>query len=82
MQYKEKSPRSEDLGLFSWLGWRDSNPRMHGPKPCALPLGHTPLMPSYSNILKLENLPGEGFFDVLDWRIPSLIKDETLGLLV
>ena len=26
-----------------WLGWRDSNPRMHGPKPCALPLGHTPL---------------------------------------
>ena len=25
-----------------WLGWRDSNPRMHGPKPCALPLGHTP----------------------------------------
>jgi len=26
----------------SWLGWRDSNPRMHGPKPCALPLGHTP----------------------------------------
>lgn len=30
-------------GLCSiWLGWRDSNPRMHGPKPCALPLGHTP----------------------------------------
>ncbi len=28
--------------LFLWLGWRDSNPRMHGPKPCALPLGHTP----------------------------------------
>ena len=26
----------------SWLGWRDSNPRMHGPKPCALPLGDTP----------------------------------------
>jgi site-specific DNA recombinase len=26
----------------TWLGWRDSNPRMHGPKPCALPLGHTP----------------------------------------
>lgn len=25
-----------------WLGWRDSNPRMHGPKPCALPLGDTP----------------------------------------
>ena len=26
-----------------WLGWRDSNPRMHGPKPCALPLGDTPV---------------------------------------
>ena len=25
-----------------WLGRRDSNPRMHGPKPCALPLGHSP----------------------------------------
>ncbi len=26
----------------NWLGRRDSNPRMHGPKPCALPLGHSP----------------------------------------
>ena len=26
-----------------WLGWRDSNPRIHGPEPCALPLGHIPL---------------------------------------
>ena len=26
-----------------WLGWRDSNPRMPGPKPGALPLGHIPL---------------------------------------
>lgn len=25
-----------------WLGRRDSNPRMHGPKPCALPLGDSP----------------------------------------
>lgn len=25
-----------------WLGMRDSNPRMHGPKPCALPLGQSP----------------------------------------
>ena len=31
--------------IFStWLGWRDSNPRMHGPKPCALPLGDTPML--------------------------------------
>ena len=26
----------------TWLGWRDSNPRITGPKPGALPLGHTP----------------------------------------
>ena len=25
-----------------WLGRRDSNPRMHGPEPCALPLGDSP----------------------------------------
>lgn len=25
-----------------WLGWRDSNPRMLGPEPSALPLGDTP----------------------------------------
>ena len=30
--------------VFAWLGRRDSNPRMHGPKPCALPLGHAPLL--------------------------------------
>jgi hypothetical protein len=28
----------------SWLGWRDSNPRMLGPEPSALPLGDTPLV--------------------------------------
>ena len=27
-----------------WLGMRDSNPRMHGPKPCALPLGQSPIL--------------------------------------
>ena len=29
--------------LFTWLGWRDSNPRMLGPEPSALPLGDIPL---------------------------------------
>lgn len=29
----------------SWLGRRDSNPRMPGPKPGALPLGHSPIQP-------------------------------------
>ena len=28
----------------SWLGRRDSNPRVHGPKPCALPLGDAPVL--------------------------------------
>ena len=37
-----KSPRKREL--LAWLGWRDSNPRMHGPKPCALPLGDTPML--------------------------------------
>jgi hypothetical protein len=27
----------------SWLGWRDSNPRMPEPEPGALPLGDIPL---------------------------------------
>lgn len=32
------------LRLYNfWLGRRDSNPRMPGPKPGALPLGHSPL---------------------------------------
>jgi hypothetical protein len=26
----------------TWLGWRDSNPRMLEPEPSALPLGDTP----------------------------------------
>ena len=32
------------LFLFLFLGWKDSNLRMAGPKPAALPLGHTPLI--------------------------------------
>lgn len=27
----------------SWLGWRDSNPRMLEPEPSALPLGDIPI---------------------------------------
>ena len=30
-------------GVFYWLGRRDSNPRMPGPKPGALPLGDVPI---------------------------------------
>ena len=30
--------------LRKWLGWLDSNQRMQGSKPCALPLGDTPII--------------------------------------
>lgn len=30
-----------------WLGWRDSNPRMAGPEPAALPLGDIPMLFNY-----------------------------------
>lgn len=33
----------KDVIINSWLGRRDSNPRMLGPKPSALPLGHSPI---------------------------------------
>ena len=39
--YHEKSPPVG--GLFTWLGMRDSNPRMPGPEPGALPLGESPV---------------------------------------
>ena len=40
----EKS-KKDPLGQFlhSWLGMRDSNPRMVGPEPTALPLGESPV---------------------------------------
>ena len=52
-QTNQKDPHNRGLNGFEyispglcsiWLGWRDSNPRMHGPKPCALPLGDTPML--------------------------------------
>ena len=36
-----KTSPSDDI-IAIWLGWRDSNPRMLGPEPSALPLGDTP----------------------------------------
>ena len=30
--------------LIEWLGMRDSNPRMRGPEPRALPLGQSPIL--------------------------------------
>ena len=44
---RKQKEASESLSLtneiiISWLGRRDSNPRMPGPKPGALPLGDVP----------------------------------------
>ena len=35
--------------IISWLGLRDSNPRMPGPKPGALPLGQAPIYENVAN---------------------------------
>ncbi len=48
-QYKKRQTL-EGLTLLIWLGWRDSNPRMPGPKPGALPLGHIPLLNSLAAV--------------------------------
>ncbi len=50
---KEKT--RPDSRIFSWLGMRDSNPRMLGPEPSALPLGESPtLEPIVLQILNLR----------------------------
>lgn len=41
-RYEPKRTNLENELRSSWLGRRDSNPRMLGPKPSALPLGHSP----------------------------------------
>jgi hypothetical protein len=42
-RYKNSSEELSDEICSIWLGRRDSNPRMPGPKPGALPLGDSPL---------------------------------------
>ena len=37
--------------ISTWLGWRDSNPRMPGPEPGALPLGDIPKLHYFSKLL-------------------------------
>ena len=45
-----------------WLGWRDSNPRMAGPEPAALPLGD---IPRFFNYIKKNNAFQEPFENLL-----------------
>ena len=40
MKFSEKFTK---IGEKNWLGWKDSNLRMTGSKPVALPLGYTPI---------------------------------------
>ena len=42
-RHKNRSASTSFLFLKSWLGMRDSNPRMVGPEPTALPLGESPV---------------------------------------
>lgn len=44
------------LGCMAWLGMRDSNPRMRGPEPRALPLGESPVY-----FVSLYVIPDAGF---------------------
>ena len=50
---KQKIAKMGDSSIKFWLGWQDSNLRMTGPKPVALPLGdslillHSTTKPSY-----------------------------------
>ena len=46
----------------AWLGWRDSNPRMAGPEPAALPLGDIPILFNY---IKKNNAFQEPFENLL-----------------
>ena len=42
IKIKELKNRSAERSILFWLGMRDSNPRMLGPEPSALPLGESP----------------------------------------
>lgn len=68
----EKSLRSKDLRLFSWLGWRDSNPRMLEPEPSALPLGD---IPSALQIIPLQGVLLKTKESLLDFRRSKRLPD-------
>ena len=47
-------PKSNASRQRSWLGRRDSNPRMLGPEPSALPLGYSPSIAKHITILHVR----------------------------
>ena len=52
--------KNDDFSSFqllqSWLGMRDSNPRMSAPKADALPLGESPVLVHLKNLIILPYL--------------------------
>lgn len=56
---KKTTVQSVVFLIISWLGWRDSNPRMPGPEPGALPLGDTP---SADLIIPLSEVSLKGYY--------------------
>ena len=67
-------------GLCSiWLGMRDSNPRMHGPEPCALPLGQSPITELYYTLrwirIANNNLPNSQIFSLKNFASLARIGD-------
>lgn len=48
------------------LGRKDSNPRMAGPKPGALPLGHAPFRHSYSRLIRILELHRKDYLSQRD----------------
>ncbi len=46
---EESKESIKNLIIEIWLGWRDSNSRMPGPKPGALPLGDIPINVRFIN---------------------------------
>src|SRR5277367_5003467 len=43
--------------LLNWLGWKDSNLRMAGSKPAALPLGDTPTWKNQNRRTRFRSSP-------------------------
>lgn len=73
---KTKTGTCQGTFRVKWLGRKDSNPRMAGPEPAALPLGDCP-----AKELVVYALAGQGGFEPPDggtktrcltaWRLPS-----------
>lgn len=77
---ERRRPTDVFISINSWLGWRDSNPRMHGPKPCALPLGDTPIRTSVYHIASnFSSSEGARLMTNLRQKLKTLCPFENAG---